>query len=68
MLWTLSREELDFWILAYSDTSYSYLMKTRTPTLRCDSLGRLTETVINRSLFLLDTSVVVASHQRNVKS
>lgn len=36
--------------------------------LRCNLVGRLTVTMINRDLFLLDTSIVIASHRRNIKS
>lgn len=35
---------------------------------RHDLLGRFAVTVINRGLFLLDTSIVMDSHRRNVKS
>lgn len=62
---TSSWKELDSrpW---HSHTFYFYL-KNGTAALRCDLLGRLTVTVINRDLFLLDTSIVIASHWRNIK-
>lgn len=65
-LCTSSWEELDSrpW---RSHTLYFYL-KNGTVALRCDLLGRRTVTVINRDLFLLDTSIVIASHRRNIKS
>lgn len=39
-----------------------FYLKNGTATLKCDLLGRLTVTVINSGLFLLDTSIVIASY------